>query len=440
MAFTTQYSLLSQRRFAPLFCTQFLGAFNDNLFKNALIILLAFTGLHGNQGFLNQDTLINLCAALFIIPYFLFSAFAGQLADKYEKSKLIQIIKIVEMLLAVLIVIGFLLDNLILLFMSLFLLGTQATFFGPLKFSILPQLLKDSELLGGNGLIEMGTFMAILLGTIAGGILIAIPNSGVLWVSGTISVIALLGWWASTFIPKAPSFAQRLKLDWNPIRESFAIIHATKQNKSVYYAILGISWFWLYGSNFVTQTANYTKITLGGNEHVATLLLTTFSVGIGTGSMLCERLAHKNISSSLKLVLIGSLGLTLFAVDLSFIHTHSIPSPSLKVALPISALHFISQLQNWHILIDLLCIGIFGGFYIVPLYTFIQKHTHVSFRSRVIAANNIINAIFMVAASIMAIFLLNLGFSIPQLFLITGLLNALVGISLYCAIPEFKDS
>lgn len=431
---SSQYALLQQRRFAPLFVTQFLGSFNDNFFKNALIILLAFSSIRKTSTLLNPDTLINLCAMLFILPFFLFSAFAGQLADKYEKSKLIQIIKLVEIGLAVLIMMGFLFDNLYLLLASLFLLGTHATFFGPLKFSILPQHLKTSELLGGNGLIEMGTFISILIGTILGGVIVAIPHTGPFWVAGTVCIIAILGWWASTFIPQAESYTQDLILDWNPIRQSFKIIQEIQKNKNVYYGILGISWFWLYGSTFITQTPNYTKVILGGDEHVATLLLTMFSIGIGIGSLLCERLAHKKIKSSLFLVLIGSLGLSLFAIDLYFAHPHAVP----VLSTPIPITHFIFQESHWRILMDIICIGIFGGFYIVPLYAFIQEHSEPDYRSRVIAANNIINAIFMVIASIIAIFLLNTSFSIPELFLITGLANILVAILLYLRIPAFR--
>ncbi len=428
MAVENQFDLFKKRRFAPLFCTQFLGAFNDNLYKNALIILLAFTTQTTS---LNQHTLINLCAALFIIPYFLFSAFAGQLADKYEKSKLIQIIKIVEILLAILITLGFVFNNLLLLLGSLFLLGTQATFFGPLKYSILPQHLEESELVGGNGLIEMGTFIAILLGTIAGGLLIAIPNMGPIWVSINICIVALLGWAISTLIPKAEPYTKNLKLDWNPLRQTIQVLKASTQNRTVFHAIIGISWFWLYGSNFLTQIANYTKITLGGNEHVATLLLTTFSIGIGLGSILCEKLSHKKVE--LGLVLLGSLGLTLFAIDLSLAHS---PLPHAESS-ELGAAEFIQYGQNWRILFDSLMMGAFGGFYLVPLYTLIQQKSEPEQRSRMIAANNILNALFMTVASILAIFLLNLGLSIPQFFLVTALLNAAFAVYLCVVAPEF---
>lgn len=419
-----QFELLSKRRFLPLFCTQFLGAFNDNLYKNALIILLAFST---QITLANQYTLINVCAALFIIPYFLFSAFAGQIADKFEKSELIRWIKIAEVTLAVLVALGFVFHNLILLLAALFLLGTQATFFGPLKYSILPQHLDESELMGGNGLVEMGTFIAILLGTIAGGILIAIPDTGVLWVSITIAIIALIGWGTSILIPKAPPYAHHLKLDWNPVRQTVQILKETTKNKLIFHIIIGISWFWLYGSNFLTQAANYTK-SLGGNEHVATLLLTTFSIGIGLGSVLCEKMSGRKIEMGL--VLFGSLGLTLFAADLSLIHN---PIPDS----PLGAWEFIGYGQYWRILLDSILMGMFGGFYLVPLYALIQQKSKPEERSRVIAANNIINAIFMTIASLMAIVLLNSGFTIPQFFLVTALLNLVVAVYLCVAVPEF---
>ncbi len=268
----------------------------------------------------------------------------------------------------------------------------------------------------------MGTFISILIGTILGGVFVAIPHTGPFWVAGTVCMIAILGWWASTFIPKAEPYTQNLELDWNPIRQSLSIIQEIRKNKNIYYGILGISWFWLYGSTFITQTPNYTKVILNGDEHVATLLLTMFSIGIGLGSLLCERLAHKKIKSSLLLVLIGSLGLSIFAIDLYFAHPHA--ASAISTSIPI--MQFVFQASHWRILMDILCIGIFGGFYIVPLYAFIQEHSEPDYRSRVIAANNIINAIFMVFASVVAIFLLNTGFSIPELFLITAIANILV--------------
>lgn len=419
------FKLLKQQRFLPLFCTQFLGAFNDSLFRNALIILLAFSM---TNTYFNPNTLINLCAAIFILPYFLFSAFAGQIADKFEKAKLIRLLKLIELLLSLLSVLGFFLNSLSLLLAALFLLGTQATFFGPIKYSILPQHLKESELLGGNGLIEMGTFIAILLGTLFGTILIAIPNIGIITVSLTMVCVAVIGFVTSLFIPFAKPYAVNLKFDWDIFTETWKIIKDTYKHKTIFYAIIGISWFWLYGSMFITQMANYTKITLNGNEHVVSVLLICFSVGIGLGSVLCEKITNKDLGVGL--VPLGAIGMTLFALDLSFAH-NTTPETVLDVKA------FLMYGHNWRILLDATLMGIFSGFYQVPLYTLIQNRAEPKHRSRVIATNNILNAIFMVLASLIAIVVLNLNFTIPQLFLLTAVLNAIVTFVLFKIIPEF---
>jgi len=415
MAVQNEFQLFKERRFFPLFASQFLGALNDNLFKNALIIFLAF----GKPilGF-NQDTLINICAALFILPYFLFSAIAGQLADKYEKSNLIRWIKFAEVLLAIIISLGFYFNHFVLLLLGLFLLGTQATFFGPLKYSILPQQLKDSELVGGNGLVEMGTFIAILIGTIVGGVLIAIPNTGNLWVSLAILLVAFFGFAISLAIPKAPPYMTSLTVDWNLFKQTISIVKDAFKIPTVFYSIIGISWFWLYGSIFLTQTPNYTKLILGGNEYVATLILVAFSIGIGLGSAMCEWLSSKKIE--LGFVSLGSLGLTLFSIDLAL-------TTSPFVGEAVGALTFLSEPQSWRILIDGTMMGASGGIYLVPLYTLIQKTSPPEKRSRMIAANNIVNAVFMVGASLMAIVVLNAHFSIPELFMITAFLNLGMG-------------
>lgn len=425
MSSDNPFYLLTKIRFLPLFCTQFLGALNDSLYRNALIILLAFTASHS---VLNQDTLVNLCAAIFVIPYFLFSALAGQFADKFEKSLLIRLIKWAEVFLAALAVLGFYWNNLFLLLTALFLLGTQATFFGPIKYSILPQHLKDTELVTGNGLIEMGTFIAILLGTLLGGILVAIPETGLVWISVTMGMLSIAGLGSSLFIPKADPYTTHLTLNWNPIALTASILKTAYNDQKIFYAILGISWFWLYGSMFITQLPNFTKLVLGGNEHVATLLLISFSVGIGIGSMLCARLSNHKIE--LGLVPYGALGLSLFAFDFSFAHG-DLPTTV------IGGIEFLQHVYHWRVLFDASWMGIAGGFFLVPLYSFIQKQAVPEERSRMIAANNIINAIFMTSASVIAIFFLNIGFSIPQLFLITALLNAIVTILIFIRIPEF---
>lgn len=425
-------SLLISKRFAPIFVTQFLGAFNDNLYKTALIMLIAF-GKESTR--FDPNTLVNICAGLFILPYFLFSAFAGQLADKYEKSALITITKLGELMLALLAVLGFYFHHLGLLLVSLFLLGTQATFFGPLKYSILPQHLKDHELLAGNGFIEMGTFIAILLGTIFGGALTSIENVGIFWVSVLMVVIALLGVISSLFIPKAQSFSPELKIDWHIFRQTGIIIKETYRKPSIFYAIIGISWFWLFGSIILTQTANFARLVLGGDEQVATLILTSFSVGIGLGSVSSSTLSHQKIE--LGFVFLGLALLTIFAFDFSFsaIYYFQLYQYQHQILLhqhqTLDAFEFLKHFQSWRILLDGMWMGVFGGIYLVPLYTFIQKFSIKSERSRMIAANNILNAIFMVVASLLAIVLLHAHFSIPELFAFTAMLNIFVGIYLW---------
>lgn len=408
------FALLLQKRFSPFFLTQFFGAFNDNLFKNALMILLIFTAVKLNM---SQDTLMNLCAMLFILPFFIFSAFAGQLADKFEKSKLIIFIKIADLFLVLLALLGFYFNHLILLLFSLFLFGTQATFFSPVKYSILPHHLQETELLGGNGLIEMGTFIAILTGTILGGILIAIPHTGVFWVSIAMTITAIIGMGCSLYIPKTKSLNAHLKLDWNFLRQTIQIIKYSCEDKKLFYTILGISWFWLYGTIFLTQIPHFTKIDLHANEYVATLLLVCFSLGVGLGSTVCNWLSAKKIEMGF--VLLGLFGLSLFAIDMALSHTHP-PAEILNVS------DFIFYGQNWRILIDAFLVGGFGGIYLVPLYTLMQTESKPEHCSQVVAANNIINSIFMVAASIFAMFILNCGFSIPELFIFTAILNCIM--------------
>lgn len=419
-----QFSLLRLRRFLPYFLTQFSGAFTDNVFKNALIILIAFTVTSSEN-----DLLINLCAGLFILPFFLFSATAGQVAEKFEKSRLMRIIKLCEIAIMIAGAIAFFFGNITALMAILFLMGTQSTFFGPVKFSILPQHLHKDELIGGNGLVEMGTFVAILLGTMLGGLLIAVEDTGPLLVGGAIIVFACAGWAASCFIPNAPANEPNLKINWNLFSETAKILKIAHEEKSVFQSVLGISWFWMLGAVYLTQFPNYAKTVLGGNEEVVTLLLVTFSVGVGIGSLLCEKLSGKLVE--LGLVPFGSIGLSLFGFDLFF------ASDPLVADSLVGASGFLSQSANWRVVFDLLMIGVFGGFYIVPLYAIVQSRSNPKHRSRVIAANNILNALFMVAAAGLAIGLLTAGLSIPELFLVMAGLNVVVAIYIYTLVPEF---
>lgn len=421
----SQFTLLASHRFLPIFVTQFLGAFNDNLFKNALLILVVFTASAESGNFL-----VNLCAGLFILPFFLLSALAGQVAEKFEKARLIQLIKLGEIGIMALGGLAFMLDSLPMLIAVLFLMGAQSTFFGPVKYSILPQQLRDDELVGGNGLIEMGTFIAILLGTIAGGMLIA-QDAGQVMVAAAVVTCAGVGWLTSLRIPRSVASAPNLKIGWNPIRETVNIISIAGRRAAVFKSILGISWFWMLGAAYLTQLPNFTRLTLGGEAEVVTLLLAVFSVGIGVGSLLCERLSGHKVE--LGLVPFGSIGLSLFGFDLYIAANTPWQDDALRGLLP-----FIQDANNWRVLFDLLMIGVFGGFYIVPLYAIIQNRTEPEFRGRVIAANNIINALFMVASALLAILLLNVAeLSIPAFFLVMAFLNVGVAVYIYSLVPEF---
>ena len=426
MSEQSQFGLLRERRFLPFFCTQFLGAFNDNVYKNALVILLAFHA--ASLTAINPGTLVNLCAGLFILPFFLFSATAGQIADKYDKASIIRYVKLLEIAIMFAGAAGFFFQNVALLMAVLFLMGLHSTIFGPVKYSILPQHLRPTEIVGGNGLVEMGTFLAILLGTILGGLLVAQAQFA-LYVSATVVSIALLGYLASRAIPAAPPAAPDLKINWNPLTESWANLQFTRRNRTVFLSVLGVSWFWFYGATLLTQLPNYCKEVLGGNEQVATVMLAVFSVGVGSGSLLCERLSGHKVE--IGLVPFGSIGLSVFALDLFF------ASPLGGGATLIGAAEFLARAGSARILFDLVMIGVFGGFYIVPLYALIQTRSERSHQSRIIAGNNILNALFMVASAALSALLLYAGYTIPQIFLAIGLLNALVAVYIYTLVPEF---
>jgi 1-acyl-sn-glycerol-3-phosphate acyltransferase len=422
-----QFDLLRQRRFAPFFWTQFLGAGNDNVYKNALVIFVAYRAASLTS--LDANTLVNVAAAVFILPFVLLSATAGQLADKFEKSRMIRLIKLLEIGIMSVGFAGFWLVSLPLLFTALALMGVHSTLFGPIKYAILPQTLRPDELTGGNGMVEMGTFVAILLGTIAGGVLVAIEPHGPLIASATAIAIALAGYVVSRAIPMTPPEAPQLRINWNPFTETWRNLRFAHGNRVVWLAMMGISWFWFYGATFLTQFPNFTRNVLGGDEHVATFLLAMFSVGIGAGSLLCERLSGRKVEVGL--VPFGSVGMTVFAIDLWLasrnLHASSLGGIDVLLQNP----------AHWRVIADLVLIGVFGGFYIVPLYALIQQRSDPAYRSRIIAANNILNALFLVASAGIALGLLKAGLDIPALFLVTGLMNAVVALFIYLLVPEF---
>ncbi len=411
----------------PFFTTQGLGAFNDNVFKNGLAAMLVFES--SQMAGLNTDQIINLSAMVFILPFFLFSALFGQFADKYEKSVQIRWIKLFEIFIMIVATLGFWLDSLPLLLSILFLLGFQSTMFGPIKYGIIPQVLKNDELVGGNALVEMGTFVAILAGTIAGPLLMGIEADWPLWISGTALLVAITGYVASRGIPEAPAVAPDLKINWNFIGETIRNIKFIGENRTVLNSVLGISWFWFFGATFLVQIPSYSEGFLGGDERLMSTLLAMFIIGISTGSLLCERLSGGQVE--IGLVPFGAIGLTVFGVDMYFA---SPAAPAVYTGLA----NFLTVGAHWRIIFDLVMIGVFSGFYIVPLYALVQQRTTPSHRSRVIAGNNILNSFFMVISAVIAMVLLGkIGFTIPQLFLFTALLNMVVAIYIFSIVPEF---
>jgi 1-acyl-sn-glycerol-3-phosphate acyltransferase len=359
----------------------------------------------------------------------LLSAMGGQLADKFEKSRLIRAIKLFEIAIMAVGLAGFWMRDLATLFAALALMGVHSTLFGPVKYAILPQHLKPEELVGGNGLVEMGTFVAILAGTIAGGLVVGTGPNGPLWAGALAIAIAVAGWLASRSIPETPAVDPTLAFAWNPFTETWRNLVFASRNRVVWLSMMGISWFWFYGAVFLAQFAGFARDHLGGNETVVTALLALFSVGVGTGSLLCERMSRRRVE--LGLVPFGSIGLTLFAVDLWF------ASRGLAASSIAGLDVFVANPAHWRVAADLVLIGVFGGFYIVPLYALIQERSEPSHRSRIIAANNILNAVFMVVAALAAILLLKAGLSMPDLFLVTGLMNAAVALFIYLLVPEF---
>jgi len=423
----SQFALLKERRFMPFFVTQALGAFNDNVFKNGLAAMLVFNS--SQMAGLNTNQIVNLSAMAFILPFFLFSAIFGQIADKYEKSMQIRGIKLFEVIIMLAATLGFWLDSLPLLLTVLFMLGFQSTMFGPLKYSIIPQVLKKGELIGGNALVEMGTFIAILAGTIAGPLLMGIDASWPVWVSGTALFIAVLGYLSSRGIPEAPAVAPELKVSWNFVTETIRNIGYIKENRVVLNSVLGISWFWFFGATFLVQIPSFSETVLGGDAALMSTLLAMFIIGISTGSLLCEKLSGGQVE--IGLVPLGAMGLTFFGIDMYFASPTVLPAYT-------GLAGFFATAGNWRIIFDLLMIGIFSGFYIVPLYALVQQRTTPSHRSRVIAGNNILNSLFMVISALISMILLGeAGFTIPQLFLFTAILNLVVAVYIFSLVPEF---
>ncbi|MBA5761798.1 MFS transporter [Vibrio sp. 404] len=426
MPHQTQTSLLRQRRFLPYFVTQFFGAFNDNIFKNVLLLFVAFASVNALP--VSSNLFINLAAGLFILPFFLFSASAGVLADKYEKAGFIRKVKLAEIGIMLLGAIGFITESYLILLVLLFLMGTQSAFFGPVKYALLPQQLKPNELVSGNALVETGTFLAILIGTIGAGIIASSAYANYV-AAACVVLFALFGYLSSRHIPEAPAAAPNLSFRWQPIKHTKNTLAIAKSDRVVFQSIMAISWFWFLGAAYLTQFPNFTKIYLNGNESSVSFLLALFSVGIAIGSLACDKLSNHRIDVGI--VPLGSFGITIFG----WLMASSIPENLPQFD---SFSQFIGYQPLWALFAYLLLLGASGGIFIVPLYALMQQRAKVTERAQVIAALNIYNSLFMVGSAILGIVSLTvLELSIPQLFSLLAALNLLVAGYLFFQVPIF---
>ncbi|MEZ8094571.1 MFS transporter [Photobacterium swingsii] len=421
-----QSRLLTKQRFLPYFLTQALGAFNDNVYKNVLLILIAFSA-PGALPF-SSDLAINLAAGLFILPFFLFSATAGVLADKYDKALIMRVVKFAEIVIMSLAAVAFLFESYLLLLVLLFLMGTQSTFFGPAKYALLPQHLKKEELVSGNALVETGTFVAILLGTLLAGI---IANQDQAPLIAAISVVsfAIMGYLTSRWIPEAKPSTPDIPFKWQPFRQTRHTLTLARKDKTIFQCVIGISWFWFLGACYLTQFPNFAKQYLGGNAASVSFLLALFSIGIAVGSLLCDRLSNHRIEPGI--VPLGSLGITIFTADLMFATPDTITAAD-------SFLAFVTNPELLRVFISLTMLGVSGGIFIVPLYAMMQHRAKAEERAQIIAANNIWNALFMVMSAITAIICLSiLGMGIPQFFFMLAMMNLVAVCYIYCQVPDF---
>ena len=431
-AHPNQFALLRQRRFAPFFWTQFSGAANDNLFKFAFTVMVTYQ----LQVSWMPPALAGLViGALFILPFLLFSATSGQLTDKYDKTTVIRFVKNLEIAIMLLAAWGFWNENVFVLLACTALMGLHSTLFGPVKFALLPQVLDERELTGGNGMVEMGTFVAILLGNVAGGVIVAIPEVGRHDVAIACVVLALIGRTIAQFIPPAPATDPGLKINWNPVSETWRNLQLAQGNRVVFRSLLGISWMWFFGAVFLSQFPSFAKEVLHGDEQVASLLLVVFSIGIATGSLLCEVLSRRHVE--IGLVPLGAIGMSVFAVDLYFASRGLEPPSGGVSGAGFTVSQFIGVGAHWHVMVDLGLLSLFAGLYSVPMYALIQLRSQSTHRARIIAANNILNALFMIASSVIAALLLKSGFTIPQIFLFVGLANAVVACYIFLLVPEY---
>jgi 1-acyl-sn-glycerol-3-phosphate acyltransferase len=424
-----QFGLLKQKRFGPFFWTQFLGAGNDNLFKFAFTVLVTY---QLQLSWLKPAMAGLVIGALFILPFVLLSATAGQWADKYDKALIMRSVKLLEVAIMALAAFGFFTTNVPVLLGCVFLMGVHSSLFGPVKYAYLPQHLNPQELTGGNGMVEMGTFVSILLGNLGGGLLMSLGPDGAHYTALACLGVAVLGWWVSRGIPESPSSAPNLVLNWNPASETLRNLKLACQYPSVFRSLLGISWMWFFGAVFLSQFPSFARDVLGGDPHVASLLLVVFSVGIAAGSLACETLSHRHVE--IGLVPVGAVGMTVFAFDL-YLSTQGMNHVNGAAFADVTT--FLADHHHWRVMADLALLAFSAGLYSVPMYALIQLRAQPSHRARIIAANNILNALFMIVSSLGAGAMLASGFSIPQVFGATALLNIIVVGYVFWLMPEY---
>jgi len=427
MSHPNQFALLGQKRFAPFFWVQFLGAGNDNVFKFAFTVLVTY---QLQVSWLPPALAGLVIGALFILPFLLFSATSGQLADKWPKERLIRFTKDLEIAVMLLGAVGFVLANVPLLLLAIFLMGLQSTVFGPVKFAYLPQHLNERELTGGNGMVEMGTFVAILLGNVAGGLLIAMPGVGPMAVAVACLVLAVAGRVAAQAVPVSPATDPGLVVNWNPFTETWRNLKLAHGNVVVFRSLLGISWMWFFGAVFLSQFPSFAREVIRGDEQVASALLVVFSVGVGTGALLCEMLSRRHVE--IGLVPLGALGMTVFGVEL-FLASSALPPAAATLGLGA----FLAEPAHWRVMAALFMLSLSAGIYSVPMYALIQMRSPATHRARIIAANNILNSLFMIVSALMCGALLAAGLSVTQVFLVTALLNAVVAGYIFLLVPEY---
>lgn len=427
MSHNNQLALLGKRRFLPFFATQFLGAFNDNIYKNSLLLMAAFAAAERLP--FDSGLFINLGAGLFILPFFIFSSLAGQLADKYEKSIIIRRVKLLEITIMAVASAFIISQNFLILLMLLFMMGTQSAFFGPVKYAIIPQHLDDDELVGGNALVEMATFVAILAGTLGAGLLVELPDAHY-WIAFSVVALAIIGWLCSRYVPEAPAAAPDLQVRWNLFSQTLKIMRDAHRDETVHKCLIAISWFWALGAAYLTQLPNLASQVLSGSPQVVSIMLAMFTIGVAAGSLFCGRLSHGRVEPGI--VPVGALGLSVFALDLYFAITPNSNAELLSVP------EFVVIAANTRVLLDLAMTGFFGGLFIVPLYAMVQRRTEAGRRARVIAALNVMNSFYMVGSAVFGMIVLGMmGRTIEEFFLTLALLHILFSFGMFRYEPEF---